>query len=131
MSTDLIARLEAANEGSRELDRLIHNHRYADVTTISAEEIVEDDRLWSFISDYTRSLDAALKLVPEHLVLRISTRHEGDLGAHAILFGPSSPIASDVKVWGQAFIDAKSTRKANKLLALALCIAALKARVAS
>jgi hypothetical protein len=98
--TDLIARLEKAAEGSRELDAAVAEE-------VHAGWILEKpDR-------YTQSLDAALTLVPEGCYLTLCTRHD------------SPPEAF---VWWAD--DKESAHSYGSTLAVALVIAALKARQA-
>lgn len=109
---DLIQRLEAAEAGSRELD--------VEIAKLLGVYI----RAWGLppyhptenVSPYTTSLDAALTLVPEGLASAVGT-----------MFGMSQPP------WGvvwQANGRPMATCEAATP-ALALCIAALKAREAS
>ena len=97
---DLIAKLEAATDGSRTLDTLIER------------VIVAPGQSFSLTTPpYTSSLDAALTLVPEGLDEEIKrARHRK--GWHVALWKPSR-----IGQIGDAPIPA-----------LALCIAALKAR---
>lgn len=130
----LIARLEAATEGSREMD-----HGIAEAVLAAGSEV----RLWGQSPDeppvktfrypngsegsalnYTSSLDAALTLVPEGCWPWLSVYHQGSFGAHAKLYGPRI-------VHGVAHLtpaNAAGYRNATDLWPLALCIAALKAR---
>lgn len=99
----LLALLELASEGSRDLDvaitRTIHGY-------------TED--VW-YADNYTTSLDAALTLVPEdawYSIHRISLRHRpDDPPVHA------SVTTDRAHIWARA-----------KTVPLALCIAALRAR---
>lgn len=123
--SDLIARLEAAKEGSRELDALIFTEVFeAELRPWSPTRRVRT--LWWFKRNseqvlrygkdshphYTTSLDAALTLVPENMRIeligsgsawRCEVRHFTAYERVAEYFGAPTP-------------------------ALALCIAALKAR---
>lgn len=96
---DLIAKLESATEGSRELDRAIHSH------IRGVEEF-----LLSTWPAYTTSLDAALTLVPEGWHWNV-----GDVGLAWV--GTHESATKIVRHDGDAHTPA-----------LALCIAALKAR---
>ena len=94
----LIATLEAATEGSAELDRAI------------CRAISGDETQWH---KYTRSLDAAMTLVPEGWFALIDTRGRADVRY--------API--DQSGYRREVADAATP-------ALALCIAALRARLA-
>ncbi len=116
---DLIARLEAATEGSRELDRLIHNSRKLSAgINITAEP-------------YTTSLDAALTLVPEGCAAEIHVGL-GDIYSAATVFVPRRGV-DDQKRRTTRYEphDApavKNGKASQQPAALAVCIAALKAR---
>lgn len=114
MTDDLIARLEAATEGSRELDGAIYE-------TVTGVRITGPrDKEWLVVPFYTTSLDAALTLVPEGLCWGLNTHPEDEI------FNPGGAQAfvSDMLEDGiYAHADAATP-------ALALCIAALKARCA-
>jgi hypothetical protein len=104
MTQDLIARLEAAMEGSRELDELIDNY----VLGGSA----------AGPRAYTTSIDAALMLVPEGWVLA----HLGD---------DASGMEGNMKALGACCeLDCGRMEKQGMAATrpLACCIAALKAR---
>ena len=111
---DLIARLEAAMEGSRELDKTISKL----IGTYSAPDRGDPTGTWK---SYTTSLDAALTLVPEGWQFGIGT-HPADE-----LFNPGGAQAYCTKHGtggaprGYAHADAHTAP-------LALCIVALKAR---
>ena len=131
----LIAQLEAATEGSREIDAAIatmfaSTERYA----YSGENLGWYYSHYNAVSispEYTSSLDAAMTLIGDDWSIRLSAWDDGKLGAHAWLFAPSSPVMSDVKCWGEAHIgwpDCHSYKEAHRHFALALCIAALRAR---
>jgi len=107
--TDLIARLEAAAEGSRELDVEIQRHR----TGHPDDHWYELNGKWARNEcppRYTTSLDAALTLVPEGWFVRKLAEYEDG--------------------WTCTLI--KGARNENGASAatpaLALCIAALRAR---
>ena len=104
--TDLIARLEAAEIGSRELDAAIYDA--IDSPAIKIKTTLDYD-----FPAYTTSLDAALTLVPEGLAWGVADRKD-----------KSKPLA----ICGHA--DNPMTETYAATPALALCIAALKARVA-
>lgn len=105
--SDLIARLEAAKEGSADLDieisELLHPDEVAEGETVS-------------IIRYTRSLDAALTLVPEgwHWNAGYDPPSRGRTGNYAQLFKDDDNQAEEAWFAGT--------------VALALCIAALKAK---
>ena len=113
--TDLIKQLEAATEGSRNLDAAI-----AEVAVWHpgrAEELQEAghafyDTAKSMCACYTTSIDAALTLVPEDFSWRLQ-QTLGKPGGMAALVGPDDQV-------GDYHIGATP--------ALALCIAILKAR---
>ena len=107
----LIAELEAAPEGSRKLDKAIYvalglpitNHRNLDPQMIEIH-------LESVAPHYTTSLDAALALIPEGSYVKIT-------------------IGRDKKTW--VWVEcAENEAVAYGNPALALCIAALRARQA-
>ena len=134
---DLIAKLEAAPEGSRELDLEITKavgwcaksawydsegdclqwHEHHDFGSTTAAELLSDP-----LHHFTTSLDAALTLVPEGLV-RWSVSRE--------ITGVGSENPTD---WYDAvlsdFYNEFSGQGQSNTPALALCIAALKARAA-
>lgn len=105
---DLIARLEKATEGSMELDDAIH---------LSLGEKLSDDDSIVFVPFYTTSLDAALSLVPEGHSKDMAECPENGAVVR-VYFGPIRENSAG-----------EPTGRANTL-ALALCIAALKARQA-
>jgi hypothetical protein len=107
---ELIARLEAADGPSRELDAEI----YCFTRYCSLSHWVEDNA-----DPYTSSIDAALSLVPEGLRWRVS----GVPAANKALASCATGSIMDpaTKEW-----DAIHTHTA-----IALCIAALKARAAT
>jgi len=129
----LIARLEAATEGSRELDAMIHVEVAWLPGTLSKEEraaVLENcvrkpvacdgcGRSESRCPPYTTSLDAALTLVPEIATTAWSISQNPDRNNP----GPCGVVMPDItSVFtrdGEAFAATP---------ALALCIAALKAR---
>lgn len=115
---DLITRLEAATEGSRDLDAAVHFQDFKTaevhkVTTLEGDfwEIQEDGvrigKVWNLdLPHYTTSLDAAVSLVPEGCLW--SVHHDG-----MAIFTDQNLEEYDV--------DAATP-------ALALCAASLKAR---
>ena len=117
---DLIKRLEAATEGSREKSDEIGEHIGAEKRYLSwASES-------TYHLDYTTSIDAALTLVPEGCYA----------GLDPIFFEEGTHVKYDAiicranwKEWtplGSDWIDRLEARATTP--ALALCIAALKAR---
>ena len=102
--SDLIAKLEAASEGSRELDTLV-----CEVKGACPDGVRFCPGL---CPSYTTSLDAALTLVPEGYRYRFWAHHTGVSGASVFPHGGGTLSRAH---------DAPTP-------ALALCIAALKAR---
>ena len=117
---NLIAELEAAPEGSRDLDGPLFR-----LHVMPGTDWEKNKGLWwpceaTFckryeVHPYTTSLDAALTLVPEEFVWRVSTD-----------FGPIAWAALS----GHKGIFWADTKSEALTAALALCIAALKARQA-
>ena len=119
--TDLITRLEQAAEGSRELDAEIAEATgwcFVPADTMSEDKWLPPD--WNDPPAFSTSLDAALTLVPEGYSLhRIDQYHDPHhpawgWGAHL------RPFKDREK--GMAVGESRSSA------ALALCIAALRAR---
>ena len=111
---ELIAMLEAATEGGRELDGKIHLWRIADALLSDGSDghaVRRELGHWSAPPPYTTSLDAALTLVPEGRYVKLTLDR-----AHN-------------KAWVWVELD-DTEAVARKTPALALCIAALKARMA-
>lgn len=117
---DLIARLEAASEGSRELD--------GDIAEALALHPPDAPRMWGVVGNasfaidggrswdaprYTASLDAALTLIQNGLFISL---HRHSDGWYCI-----------VRPHSQSAVEFQGCQKPA---ALALCIAALKARQA-
>lgn len=102
---DLIAKLEAATEGSRELDLEIWNG-------IERQPLVDGEN-GATVANYTASIDAALTLAPEGWDFDVSSM-EGKSSAHV-----SRPVA---------FNKWFSNLGQGGTPALSICIAALKAR---
>ncbi len=118
----LIAALEAATEGSRELDDAVFLATHPDQGTTSedgeywyAAHLDEDGGPWMLLPFYTTSLDAALTLVPEGWGWTI------EWDSITAVRPPDSEGDDDLAIWGLT---------PNGTPALALCIAALKARQA-
>lgn len=139
---DLIDKLESATEGSRELDAhlsaaLLGNGAYAAVSEFNGAwcvyrgedrsgraRVVSSNR--GDVPDvrlhYTTSLDAALTLVPEGDGWLISDKPFAEIFRPLrVLAGRPTALADRVGVFGD-----KEIRKSTP--ALALCIAALRAR---
>lgn len=121
---DLIAKLEAATEGSRELDLRISYEINPPRYAITAEPVELD--VWlaeGGARSYTTSLDAALTLVPEGW--RWTVANPGyDKGVYQggrALADLHHPLSSGGGPNAKAF---------GATPALALCIAALRARAA-
>lgn len=126
MTTDLIARLESAKEGSRELDLDVAEQAGSDGLECPPDSIpalrkfqAEEDRLpyddisMEWLPYYTTSIDAALTLVPEGyagLTMRTNTT-KPRVVIHCL------PHSNKTNQYGE-----------GNTLALALCIASLKAR---
>lgn len=110
--TPLITALEAATEGSRELDAVIYEalgykvKRAAGWSRGVRWRFLNDGR-WQVMADYTTSLDAALTLAPEGAQIECSMSHD----------------------WAWWKIDGHEGAHRDKWLAA--CIAALRARGAS
>lgn len=129
--TDLIARLESAPEGSRGLDAEIALHLYPRISTYESDEVrgsghwVSPDYGAIYAENYTTSLDAALTLVPEGQEIWWEVRQMCSL---------SSPMKGGEGIFSARVglnygADGYLGRSDNP--ALALCIAALKAREAA
>ena len=127
--TSLIARLEAASEGSRELDRAIHLVVFADF--IKERGMVEDGDGWrdpqygaiAPPQDYTTSLDAAITLVPKGWFWRVgrTSIYAGWALVHKTHPDHGEPGRNEFG-WSKA---------TGTTPVLALCIAVLKARSAA
>lgn len=122
---ELIAKLEAASEGSQELDEAI------------ARTLAHHDYAWwrdrTGRSDFTRSLDDALTLVPEGCSADI---HVGphDIYSNATAFVPRKSLDEQgrhvTSFEPHEAPSAKSGKLTQQPAAIALCIAALRARQA-
>lgn len=122
--TELIQKLEAAKEGSRELDELIHEAAGspgADDPQYAAFESGDD-----FPRNYTTSLDAALTLVPDGWNYQL-------LKTGGVLLSSGLPYSASIKASSQyGWVDPPYPFDGySETQALALCIAALKAREAA
>ena len=123
---ELIARLEAATEGSRELDAEIGAHPATPSCGVrkgaAKERVVEaadtHDPPLVNLPHYTTSIDAALTLVPEGMEWALS--NHGQTGAEQLCWAG---------VFGSPFIGSECDSHAATPV-LALCIAALRAREA-
>lgn len=127
MSAELIARLEAATEGNTDLSWAIAEHvgwtKFwsgqtifcpPGVTEASLDAHPEDDRAITIAPPFTTSLDAALTLVPESYAWSVQSSQQ--FPGQAWLYPPNN--AADLEF------------QADAPPALAVCIAALKARAA-
>ena len=114
---NLIAELERATEGSRELDALID-------LALKRGQPYKPARIGQFIDDYTTSLDAALTLVPEGWDW---LARDGDGGHFANVTRGGIPMMMDKHQFNP---DWQDTPTYAATPALALCIASLKARQA-
>lgn len=121
MIPSLLERLEQAVEGSRELDNAIFLATHPEQGTHSedgqwwyATHMDEDGGPWAPLPHYTTSIDAALSLVPEGC--------GGALSWEAPEIGIKESAALVDYRNGSRFVGRGCT------LALALCIAALRAR---
>ncbi len=108
---DIIAELEKAEAGSRELDRIIFELVKGRKRHISTFEQYESSEI---LPRYTVSIDAALILVPEG--------HEWETGSN--LENQKGWAKVGDNVWDECFEDIVVIAATP---ALALCIAALKA----
>lgn len=107
---DLIAKLEAATEGNRELDAAIERSRgYRVDEELEISRAGDHGGEWD-LPLYTTSIDAALTLVPEGMVWTVLTDY-GDLCRARVYNGK--------KIW----------EADGETPPLAACSAALKARV--
>ena len=119
----LIARLEAASKGSRDLDRAIHLVVFADF--IKERGMTEEGNGWrdpefgaiAPPQDYTTSIDAALTLVPP--IWRVYAIQEQYVDPPNLWF-----VGLDRRREHRESMIGKAPTPA-----LALCIAALKARM--
>lgn len=115
---ELIAKLEAATEGSRELDYMIRDYLWpgipGDAVLPRDFGFVRGVRDEGYAEEYTTSLDAALTLVPEG---------EGFILEMIPPNKPSVEILSVAKGYHHAHYLSHGATPA-----LCLCIAALKAR---
>ena len=122
---DLIARLETAMGPSRELDALIHRHVVMDdegvVGGLCAEGWVcgvGENPTRSPL--YTASLDAALTLVPKGCDVNLRIGYAGDyVGASVVHSIPGKVVIGTTR---------GKCERLDGHAALALCIAALRAR---
>lgn len=116
MTAGLIARLEAAQAGNRELDAEIAKAIGLDVDEdgwVVTVSVVQDFPAVTFVEPYTTSLDAAISLIPEGCLWKVGhagDRHPGIFEALIMPRNGPDPHA----------------RAATP--ALALCAAAMKAR---
>ena len=117
---NLIAELERATEGSRELDEIIH---HSIIPSYTPQPNCPSQQQLS--PHYTTSLDAALTLVPEGWFIwglsdhRTSVHYLGDKHEHVCW-----------RASLQTLNGGRLTVASGKALSLALCIASLSARQA-
>jgi hypothetical protein len=116
---DLIARLKAAQEGSRELDVEIER---AEWRRRHGDRPMPKDLLIS-IPKYTRSIDAALTLLPREWLIFEMTQWEGDSGDWWEFQLVQRGRSLDETEWIEP-------DRGNHTPALALCVAALMALAA-
>lgn len=112
----LIARLEMATEGNRALDWEIHGR----------DGLEGIGSYWD-CPRYTSDLNAALSLVPEHIEcgkLQFSRNKTGRQYCHATLEQSAESLGRDMRDDEPLEIEAQNAATP----ALALCIAALRAR---
>ena len=134
MLDELIARLEAATEGSRELDAEIWRVadppacKIADYQSraFTGRDWTEEEkaeavaaRMKRLAPHFTTSLDAALTLVPEGCAFRLQKNLNGKYWVSMQRKFPDQELGFDI--WVDAY---------GPTIVLALCIAALKARAA-
>jgi hypothetical protein len=118
---ELIHTLEQAKEGSRELDRLVRNEResWTNGLPISAEELSTDERLEMFIAPFTTSLDTSLALLDKDWWLDF-------VGESRFNDGRPNQWCAQIVANDKFFACDKAATGP-----LALCIAALRARLSS
>lgn len=119
---DLIQRLQEAAEGSRELDLEIGEAvavvRFNPATGRYRTDRLNKETLVHNAPRYTTSIDAALTLVPEHFRWSVNARQNAVDRVDGYL----------AHVWFGTTPSYESTETWAATPALALCIAALKAR---
>jgi hypothetical protein len=120
---EVITELEAANEGSAELDLMIE--KWCGAAPENAVVAVGGPQRWTsgamtgqpcHLPRYTTSIDAALSLVPDGWHL---------LDADSETFPPEEMWRA--RVWHQGEIENESHEGESGVLPIAICIAALKA----
>ena len=119
---DLIAKLEAATEGSRELDTLVAQAVGEPCDLVSfgnPEQKAMRPKYW-----YTTSIDAALTLVPDGWTVAVLSQDDAGLWHSEMRHGYLTSY--DKCVFGNGGSHVKGTTPP-----LAICIAALKARGAA
>ena len=130
---ELIAALEEATEGSRQLD--VDIFRFIGLTEVQERhcrqwcrmdgrrtDLTREHYLIAWAPDFTTSLDAALSRVPKGW--HLSSLHQRDPSVtHDVNSAKLSPDNTNDKGWEHGTITEQGAS-----LALALCIAALKAR---
>lgn len=126
--SDLIERLEKATGPDRRIDATIHEAvERPFVMEFFAEYSTEQTRNLSYVPSYTSSIDAALTLFPDGWFGRVEPRFHSDDGCVSWLAYGLKPDWSkwhphDDEAW-ITLVDARAQKSA-----IALCIAALKAR---
>lgn len=127
--SELISSLEAASEGSRELDALVGLAIRDDYPRTSAEILgdgtIRDGAGPYYAKHFTTSLDAAVALIERKLPgCGITVDREaacnGSVGGGAVINGYIGREGPEGRAWG--WIDAKA-----HTMPLALCVALLKA----
>ena len=127
---DLIKDLEQATGPSRELDDRIgtaiglYIERLSDGTLLYQRK---DHKMWPEVPHYTASLDAALTLVPEGWEWQISTRAPDPHSGRTYLHNGELQMIGAGITRNPAYRGVENTAYTP---ALALCIAALRAREA-
>jgi hypothetical protein len=129
----LIERLEKATGPDRDLDTAIHEgaiglrmyesvHRYGDGTVVLRYYPGPPEPTYHVLPRYTASIDAALTLVPEHYSYElVQSAVEPPAFARARLWDwRRSPVFSDP--------ENEWKSEGSRPLAIAICIAALRAR---
>jgi hypothetical protein len=120
--TNLIARLEVATEGNRELDAEIWLHctqrgaEFVQLYGYKPSLVLSSDRMAGGLPHFTTSLDAARTLVPEGKEWSLSHFQKPRRYYEACI---GNPVASNFEI----VVEAPTAE-------LALCIASLKARQA-
>lgn len=122
----LIKRLESATGPDRALDHAIFAEDRGWSMPLHGASLQEFEEMTRDHgrTNYTASLDAALTLVPEHSTIRMANCHEGIVGGHAWI----ATLRHETMSFPEIFGEFCSTPDNRKSMAIALCIAALRAR---